>query len=123
MPYANPPPLDWGAQRLKDRVVFVTGASSGIGAAAVRRFAEEGAKVVAAARRADKLTQLADDLRAEGLSVAALTCDVTDEDSVKAAIDAVVEAYGRLDGAFNNAGVGGSRGPTTELSADTWDRV
>src|SRR4051812_2527909 len=121
--YQNPPPLDWSAQRLKDRVVFVTGASSGIGQAAVRRFAEEGAKVVAAARRTDRLAALADTLRGEGLSVSALVCDVTDEASVAAAIAAILEEYGRLDAAFNNAGVGGARGPFTELPAEAFDRV
>ena len=123
MAYQNPPPLTWASQRLKHRVAFVTGASSGIGAAAVRRFAEEGAKVVAAARRADRLCALTDQLRGEGLSVSALTCDVTDEASVEAAVAAIMEEYGRLDGAFNNAGVGGVRGPFTELSAEAFDRV
>lgn len=123
MTYQSPPPLAWAGARLKDRVVFVTGAASGIGAAAVRRFAEEGARVVAASRRADRIDALAAELRAEGHAVSSIVCDVRDEASVKAAIDAVVAEHGRLDGAFNNAGLGGVRAPFTELPVDALDDV
>jgi NAD(P)-dependent dehydrogenase (short-subunit alcohol dehydrogenase family) len=123
MTYQSPPPLAWAGARLQDRVVFVTGAASGIGAAAVRRFAAEGAKVVAASRRADRIEALAAELRGEGLPVASVVCDVRDEASVQAAIAFTVAEFGRLDGAFNNAGVGGVRAPFTELSADSLDAV
>jgi len=123
MTYQSPPPLAWAGQRLKDRVVFVTGAASGNRAAAVRRFAAEGAKVVAASRRADRIEALAAELRAEGFPVSSVVCDVRDEASVQAAIAAVVAEHGRLDGAFNNAGVGGVRAPFTELSVDSLDAV
>ncbi|MBU4039280.1 MAG: SDR family oxidoreductase [Alphaproteobacteria bacterium] len=123
MSYQNPPPLAWAGARLKDRVVFVTGAASGIGAAAVRRFAAEGASVVAASRRADPIEALAAELRGEGLPVAAVTCDVRDETSVEAAIAFTVARFGRLDGAFNNAGVGGVRAPFTELPVDSLEAV
>src|SRR5688500_1599025 len=123
MTYQSPPPLAWASARLQDRVIFVTGAASGIGAAAVRRFAAEGARVVAASRRADRIEALAAELRGEGLPVAAVVCDVRDEASVQAAIAFTVAEFGRLDGAFNNAGVGGVRGPFTELSADSLDAV
>src|SRR6185437_5339735 len=79
MGYVSLPPLTWAGQRLKDRVIFVTGAASGIGAAAVRRFAAEGAEVVAASRRADRLETLAGELRAAGLPVSAVVCDVRDD--------------------------------------------
>lgn len=123
MTYQSPPPLAWAGARLKDRVVFVTGAASGIGAAAVRRFAEEGARVVAASRRADRIEALAAELRAEGYPVSSVVCDVRDDASVKAAIDAVVAEHGRLDGAFNNAGLGGVRRPYTELPVQALDDV
>jgi NAD(P)-dependent dehydrogenase (short-subunit alcohol dehydrogenase family) len=123
MSYHSPPPLALSATRLAGKVIFVTGASSGIGAAAVRRFAEEGAVVVAAARRAEKLDALAGELVEAGLPVSAIACDVRDEASVKAAIAQVVEHHGRLDGAFNNAGVGGAHVPFAELTAEKFDAV
>ena len=123
MSYLSPPPLSLTASRLAGKVVLVTGASSGIGAAAVRRFAEEGATVVAAARRADRLADLSRDLTAAGLAVSAVECDVREEDSVEQAVAAVVARHGRLDGAFNNAGVGGAHVPFAELSAAKFDEV
>jgi A-factor type gamma-butyrolactone 1'-reductase (1S-forming) len=123
MSYLHPPPLQMTGTRLQDRVTIVTGASSGIGAAAVRRFALEGARVIAAARRAERIEELAAGLRAEGLDVWAYVCDVRDEDSVRALVAATVTRYGRLDCAFNNAGVGGGRRPLHELDARKFDDV
>ncbi len=109
--------------RLADRVIFVTGASSGIGAAAVRRFAAEGAIVVGGSRRTDRIEALAAELVGEGLRASAVACDVRDETSVAEAIAAVVAQHGRLDGVFNNAGVGGAHEPLHELSAEKFDEV
>ena len=105
MPYRNPEPLTTFANRLAGRVTFVTGASSGIGAAAVRLFAAEGALVVAAGPAGDRIESLAAELRGEGRQVSAVACDVRDEDSVREAISYVIKRHGRLDCAFNNAGV------------------
>lgn len=121
--FNNPPPLSFVASRLDGRVVFVTGASSGIGRAAVRRFAAEGAVVVAAARRADRLDQVTGEVRASGGEAMAVHCDVTDEDSVRRAIDTTVDRFGRLDGAFNNAGVQGERRLLHELDTSSFDRL
>ena len=109
--YKSPPPLTWHAGRLKDRVIFVTGASSGIGSAAVRLFAEEGAKVVLGARRRDMTDMIVKELSDGGHEAMAVTCDVRSEDSVAEAIDATVARFGRLDGALNNAGIAGAHGP------------
>lgn len=123
MSYLNPPPLTFTSNRLAGRVIFVTGASSGIGAAAVRLFAREGAAVVAAARRLDRTQELADELREQGYAVSAVACDVRDEASVRSAIVSVMTEYGRLDGAFNNAGVGGGGRLLHEIRVEKFDEV
>lgn len=123
MSYASPPPLTFTAGRLAGKVILVTGASSGIGAAAARRFAAEGALVAAAARRAGRLAELVAGLRSEGHQALDVPCDVTDEDSVAAAVDATVRAFGGLDGAFNNAGEGGAQRPLHRIGTAKFDSV
>lgn len=123
MPYLNPPPLEITSNRLQGKVVFVTGASSGIGESAVSLFAREGATVIAAARRLERTEALAAKLRGRGLQAMAVECDVRDEDSIAGAISIVIERYGRLDGAFNNAGVGGARSLVHEAKAEDFDRI
>ena len=101
-----------GAAGLLDgKVVFVTGASRGIGAAAARLFAREGAAVVLAARSTDALERQVADIRADGGTADALTVDLADASSIRAAIERVRELHGRLDGAFNNAGIVQQPGP------------
>lgn len=93
---------------LKDKTVFITGASSGIGAHLARTCAECGAKIVTAARRHDELVAMEDDLRVRGAAdVLSLRLDVADEGSVKAAIAAARGKFGALDVVVNNAGVAG----------------
>src|SRR5579859_4071412 len=123
MPYQQPEPLTLASSRLDARVILVTGASSGIGAAAARRFAAEGAVVAVAARREDRITALAGELRQAGGEALAVRCDVTDEGSVSAAVHEVVRAFGRLDGAFNNAGIGVTHRPLHQVDAADFDRV
>jgi NAD(P)-dependent dehydrogenase (short-subunit alcohol dehydrogenase family) len=87
---------------LAGKVVFITGASRGIGAAAARLFASEGAAVVLAARSTGALQQLVTEIRAGGGVADALTVDLADRASIRAGVDRVEELHGRLDGAFNN---------------------
>ena len=90
---------------LAGKVVLITGASRGIGAAAARLFARESAAVVLAARSTDALDRIAADVRGEGGVADAVTLDLADRDSIRAAVDRVDELPGRLDGAFNNGAV------------------
>ncbi|MDJ1134978.1 SDR family NAD(P)-dependent oxidoreductase [Streptomyces iconiensis] len=109
--------------RLTELTVLVTGASSGIGAAAARVFAREGASVVLMARREDRLAQLVRELRQEGAAASYSVGDVTQPDDARAAVDVALARYGRLDGAFNNAGVGGSRTPLHETGDEVYEGI
>ncbi|WP_432151809.1 SDR family NAD(P)-dependent oxidoreductase [Streptomyces sp. bgisy029] len=108
---------------LLGKVVLITGASSGIGAAAARVFSREGATVVLAARRKDHLSALTDELRSKGSEASYVVTDITDAEQVAAAVDFVVSEYGRLDSAFNNAGRGGDRTPLHLMQDDVYDSV
>jgi NAD(P)-dependent dehydrogenase (short-subunit alcohol dehydrogenase family) len=90
---------------LTGKVIFITGASRGIGAAAARLFASEGAAVVLAARSTDALDRIVKEIRADGGVADAVTLDLADPASIRAAVDRVEELHGRLDGAFNNGAV------------------
>lgn len=107
---------------LDGKAVLIVGASTGIGVDAARVFAAEGAKLVLAARSADALEQLAAELRADAHEVRVVVGDVTSGADVARMVDATVEAYGRLDGAFNNAGIG-QVGLLHEVSEEDFDRV
>ncbi|MCD1588205.1 SDR family oxidoreductase [Halomonas sp. IOP_14] len=103
---------------MQHRVLLITGASSGIGAATARAAAREGYKLVLAARSSDKLTALAQELGPENV----LTCelDVTNMKQQQAMVEQALETFGRLDGVFANAGRGGSPGGFSEADHDAW---
>lgn len=101
---------------LTGKVVFITGASRGIGAAAARLFAREGAAVVLAARGTDALQQIAAEIRAAGGVADAVPLDLADRASIRAAVDRVEELHGRLDGAFNNGAAIQAPGPLDTTS-------
>ncbi|ATJ81448.1 SDR family NAD(P)-dependent oxidoreductase [Halomonas beimenensis] len=105
------------------KVALVTGAASGMGLATARAFAEAGAMVALADVNGDAVRAAADELAANGAQTLAITCDVTDEASVKAMVEQTVEAFGALDAAFNNAGVQSIATETAELESEEFDRV
>ncbi|WP_405928051.1 SDR family oxidoreductase [Streptomyces griseus] len=105
------------------QAAFVTGASSGMGLATARAFAEAGAAVALADINEDAVNAAAKQLTDDGHQVLALVCDVTDEDQVAAAVDRTVEAFGRLDMAYNNAGIMPPPTDAADESAEQFDRV
>lgn len=107
---------------LTGKVIFITGASRGIGAAAARLFAGEGAAVVLAARNTEALGSIVDEIRGHGGTADAVAMDLADRASIRAAVDYVEVLHGRLDGAFNNGGVNQQNiGPLDTTSDDDID--
>jgi NAD(P)-dependent dehydrogenase (short-subunit alcohol dehydrogenase family) len=107
--------------RLQDKVTIITGASAGIGRATAELFAAEGAKLVLGARRQRELDDLVDTITAAGGQAVALAGDVRSESYAAALVALAVKTYGRLDVAFNNAGVLGESGPSTGISEAGWN--
>lgn len=110
------------SNNIQGKVVVITGASSGLGAATARMLAARGASVVLGARRVDKMQALADEIRAAGGKVAVVATDVTKAADVKALIDTAVSAFGRIDVLVNNAGLM-AIAPLSEVKVDEWDRM
>src|SRR4051794_24333963 len=106
------------------KVAFVTGAASGIGRAAALAFASEGAAVVAADVSEQGNQETAGLIEERGGRALAVRCDVTRAEEVKAALAKTVEIFGRLDFAFNNAGIEPKKpAPTADYAEDEWDRI
>jgi 2,5-dichloro-2,5-cyclohexadiene-1,4-diol dehydrogenase 1 len=105
---------------LAGKVVLVTGAGSGIGRAAAQLFGGEGARVCLLDRDADANATTLESIAGEAR---AWTCDVADEASVAATVDAIVAAFGRLDGAFNNAGIEMANKLVPDLDMADWSRM
>lgn len=110
------------SQAIKDRVVLITGASSGIGAATARVLAAQGATVVLGARREDRLRQLVDEIRESGGVAEYRRLDVSDLESFKAFVEFAQQKFGRVDVLFNNAGVM-PVSPMSALKTDEWQRI
>jgi len=107
---------------IKNKIVVVTGASSGLGEATARLLSAQGATVVLGARRADRLQSLAKDLESRGGKALALTTDVTRREQVKALVDSAVQAYGRIDVMINNAGLM-PQAALERLKVDEWEQM
>ena len=108
--------------RLKDRVALITGAGRGIGEAIARRFAAEGAIVVATDVVEENIKKLADELNAQGLKSMAIPVNVTDKNDVDAMVQKVVSNYGRLDILINNAAINRDA-LTKKMTEEQWDAV
>jgi NAD(P)-dependent dehydrogenase (short-subunit alcohol dehydrogenase family) len=107
----------------ENKVALITGAGSGLGLATAKAFAESGAAVVLADWNEQSARTAADELIAQGLKALAVACDVSDDAQVEAMIEKAVATFGRLDAAFNNAGVQNVLAETADTTRNDYDRV
>lgn len=107
---------------IENKVVIITGASSGLGEATARKLAKNGAKLMLAARREDRLKELVSKIEQEGGTAKYQITDVTDRSQVEALAKATKDAYGRIDVLVNNAGLM-PLSPLAETKVDEWDRM
>ena len=105
------------------KVALVTGGGTGIGRATAIAFAREGAQVVIGNRNSEAGESVVNAIRESGGEASFLRTDVAVEDDIKALVDLAVSKYGRLDAAFNNAGIGGLSGPLAEQTNENYDEV
>jgi NAD(P)-dependent dehydrogenase (short-subunit alcohol dehydrogenase family) len=108
-------------KRFTDKIVLITGGSTGIGQATALAFAREGATTVIASRRADEGEKIVALLQAQGANASFLQTDITIETDVRRLLEQITARYGRLDLAFNNAGHEGTQSAVSELSETDWD--
>lgn len=107
---------------IQNKVVIITGASSGLGEATARRLAKGGAKLMLAARREDRLKELTDAINQSGGTAKYQVTDVTDRDQVEVLAKATYQAYDRIDVLVNNAGLM-PLSPLAALKVDEWDKM
>jgi NAD(P)-dependent dehydrogenase (short-subunit alcohol dehydrogenase family) len=107
----------------EDKVALVTGAASGLGLATAKAFAEAGASVVLADINQKQVEGAAKELAKKGYSTLAVTCDVSDDAQVEAMVKKTVATFGRLDAAYNNAGIQNVLAETADSSREDYDRV
>lgn len=109
--------------QLQGKVALVTGAGSGIGAAAARLLAREGARVAALSRTREQLEQVVGEIEREGGEGLVVTADISKPEEMRAAVEQTVERWGRLDIVFANAGVNGVWAPIEELEPEEWEKT
>ena len=107
----------------ENKVVIITGGSFGIGKATAIAFAKRGAKVVIADWMEDKEQEVMKEISALGAEVLFVKCDVSKNNEVKEMIEKTIETFGRLDYAFNNAGIEGATAPTHECTEENWEKT
>lgn len=115
--------MDNRTGRLQGKVALITGAGSGIGEAAALKFAREGARVALVGRTLDKLEAVAEAIRRSGGDAIGIQADVADEAQADAAVARTLEAFGRFDIAFNNAGVLGTQAPIAQMDVADFDAI
>jgi NAD(P)-dependent dehydrogenase (short-subunit alcohol dehydrogenase family) len=106
-----------------NRVAVITGAGSGMGLATAQAFAESGAAVVLSDRNEQTLRTATAELTSAGRQALGVACDVSDEEQVAGLVDHAVETFGRLDFAFNNAGVEQATAAAADITEEEWDRI
>ena len=111
------------AGSLEGKVSIITGASSGIGAATAKIFAREGASLALVDVNVEGGQRVASEIQSGGGEAMFVQTDVSDEEEVRFAIEQTVSRFGRLDCAFNNAGISGGKIPLTNYPRELWDRV
>lgn len=109
--------------RLDGKVAVITGATSGMGEASAKRFAEAGAKVVIAGRNEERGRRVEADIREKGGDAVYLHLDVSDEEDVRTFIDQAVEKCGKIDILFNNAGIFPATPPLEQMETAVWDEI
>ncbi len=108
---------------LENRVALVTGGGSGIGKAAAKRLAKEGARVGVLSRTADEVEQAVEEIHAEGGEALPLVADISDPEALQAAIEQLANEWQRIDIVFANAGINGVWAPLEELTPEDWDKT
>lgn len=108
---------------MKDKVVFITGGNSGIGLATAMAFAKEGVHVAIISRREDRNQEAKNMIEKVGVQCLTFAADVSDEKSVKEALDVTFQQYGQLNYAFNNAAIEGVAGPLCDKTVENFDEV
>lgn len=112
------------ALSIQNKIVFITGASSGIGQATAYQMAQQGAHIIAAARRKERLDDMAEQIESQyDVKVLPISLDVTDKEQVQASIQNLPQAWQPVDIVVNNAGAALTSGPMQEGNLDNWDKT